>query len=125
MGAVTVRDQAPGAPDFELEIELGSAEVTAAEVIRGRVMAELARVGGTVPRPIVVASELEQAINGARPNPQKLDVQRETERALSAFAKGRFVLVIDGRQIERADETFTLTADSPVTFVRLVPLRGG
>jgi hypothetical protein len=125
MGAVTVRDQAPGAPDFELEIELSSAEVTAAEVIRGRVMAELARVRGTVPRPIVVASELEQAINGARPNPGNLDAQQETERALSAFAKGRFVLVIDGRQIERADETFTLTADTPVTFVRLVPLRGG
>jgi hypothetical protein len=125
MGAVTVRDQAPGAPDFELEIELDSAEVTAAEVIRGRVMAELARVGGSVPRPIVVASELEQAINGARPNPQKLDAQLETQRALTAFAQGRFVLVVDGRQIERADQTFALTPETPVTFVRLVPLRGG
>jgi hypothetical protein len=126
MGAVTVRDQALGAPDFELEIELDSAQVTAAELIRGRVIAEIARAGGTVPRPIVVAvSELEESLNGRRDDGQTLDPETETQRALGAFRAGRFVLIIDGRQIEHADEIFTLTPDTQVNFVRLVPLRGG
>ncbi len=125
MGAVTVRDQAPGAPDFELEIELDSAQVTAAELIRGRVIAEIARAGGTVPRPIVATSELEESINGPRDNRQLLDPETETERALKAFHTGRFVLLVDGRQIEHADETFILAADTQINFLRLVPLRGG
>jgi hypothetical protein len=125
MGAVIVRDQAAGAPDFELEIELDSLEVTAAELIRGRVLAELTRVGGAVPRPIVAISELEEALNGPRSDGRTLDPEHETASALTAFERGRFVLVVDGRQIERADETVTLTPDTPVTFVRLVPLRGG
>ena len=125
MGAVTVRDQAPGAPDFELEIELDSVEVTAAELIRGRVTAELARVGGTVPRPIVPVSEVEQALNGPRRDGRHLDLREETDRALHAFSKGRFVLVVDGRQITAADELISLSPDSKVTFVRLVALRGG
>ena len=120
-----VRDQAPGAPDFELEIELDSVEVTAAELIRGRVTAELARIGGSVPRPIVPASEAEQALNGPRKEGRRLDVAQETERALRAFKKGRFVVVVDGRQVNEADDKVTLTPDSTVTFVRLVPVRGG
>jgi hypothetical protein len=34
-------------------------------------------------------------------------------------------VVLAGRQIQRADETMTLTPETPVTFVRLVPLRDG
>jgi hypothetical protein len=125
VGSVTVRDRAPGTPDFELEIELESVEVTAAEVISSRAVAELGGIGGTVPRPIVAISELELTLNGARDNARELDAEREVARRMTAFERGRFVLVVAGRQIQRADETMTLTPETPVTFVHLVPLRDG
>ena len=125
MGPVTVRDAAPGAPDFELEIELDSVEVTAEELIRGRVVAELARVGGVVPRPLVAMSADELALNGPRKTGDNPDLEREVARALAAFERGRFLLLVGGRQLERLDEPVAVSAQTPVRFVRLVPLRGG
>ena len=55
-----VRDDAPGQAPFELEVELGlepgldSAEVTVAELIRGRVTAELLAQGQQPSRPMLV-----------------------------------------------------------------------
>jgi hypothetical protein len=121
---VTVRDEAPGASTFDLELEFASAEVTAAELIRGRVMAELGRAGAVVPRPLVAWSEEELALNGPRGR-REVEVEVEVARALDAFERGRFILLVDGQQIERDDEAVALSATTAVTFLRLVPMRGG
>jgi hypothetical protein len=34
-------------------------------------------------------------------------------------------LIVDGRQVETLDATFMLTPTSSVTFIRLIPLKGG
>jgi hypothetical protein len=125
MPSVTVRDEAPGARVFELDIELDSVQVTAADLIRGRVIAELTRVGGVVPRPLVAMSVDELALNGPRNGGAELDVEREVARALAAFARGRFILLVAGRQLQHADEPVAVSADTAITFLRLVPLRGG
>lgn len=44
---------------------------------------------------------------------------------LKAFDEGAFVIVFDGRRIERLDETVTVTTKSEVLFVRHLPIRGG
>jgi hypothetical protein len=125
MPSVTVRDEAPGARVFELDIELDSVHVTAADLIRGRVIAELTRVGGVVPRPLVAMSVDEVALNGPRNGGAKLDVEREVARALAAFERGRFMLLVGGRQLQHADEPVGVSADTAITFLRLVSLRGG
>jgi hypothetical protein len=125
MTLVTVRDEAPGGPAFDIDIELESVEVTAAELIRGRVVAELSRIRGVLPRPLVAMSREELALNGPRRPADRLDVDHEVSRALTAFEQGRFVLLVGGRQLERIDEPVAVSAQTPVTFIRLVPLRGG
>lgn len=121
-----MRDAAPGAPDNEFDLELNSAVLSVAEVIRGRVTAELARGAGAMNlRPLVEPSADERLLNGPRRGREAPDLEREVARALSAFRAGRYVVLVDGRQVESADELVTLTPDSEVTFVRLVPLRGG
>jgi hypothetical protein len=126
VGLVRLRDEAPGAPGFELEVELDSAALTVAELIRGRVTAELAR-SGLDPgyRPLVEQSAEERQLNGPRPQPAAPDLETAVARGLSAFEAGRFVLLVDGRQLTSADEVVTLTTSSEVTFLRLTPLRGG
>ena len=125
-----VRDDAPGQAPFELEVELGlepgldSAEVTVAELIRGRVTAELLAQGQQPSRPLIDVTPDERALNGLRPDPGPV-IEREARRAEEAFIKGRFLLVVDGRKLERLDQRFELTPDTEVTFLRLVPLAGG
>jgi hypothetical protein len=126
MGLVRVRDEAPGAPDVEVEIDLESADLTVAELIRGRVTAELARGASPVGyRPLVEQSGEERLLNGPRPPRETPDLEHSVARALSAFQAGRFVLLVDGRQVESAEEVVRLTPSSEVTFLRLLPLRGG
>jgi hypothetical protein len=125
-----VRDEAPGAPVIELEIELDleldAAELTAAELIRGRVTAELARAAAEPDyRPLVPQSPEERLLNGPRAPREAPDCSTAVARALSAFAAGRFVLIVDGKQVHSADTVLRLTSASEVTFLRLLPLRGG
>src|SRR5262249_36415899 len=45
--------------------------------------------------------------------------------ALEAFARSGFFMIFDGRQVVDLDAVLTVTQDSTVTFLRLVPLVGG
>ena len=46
-------------------------------------------------------------------------------RALDAFAAGAFLLLVDDRQVESAEEPVRLSDGTVVTFLRLTPLVGG
>jgi hypothetical protein len=48
-----------------------------------------------------------------------------TELALDGFVRNAFFLLVDGRQIADLDELIPLRPQSQVTFVRLMPLKGG
>lgn len=126
VGALRVRDRAPGAPDFEIEIELEAPELTLGELIGGRVSAELMRAS-TEPgyRPIVEQPAEELRLNGPRPTRERPELEDAIVRALRAFEAGRFMVLIDGRQVMSTAEVVALTPVSEVIFLRLVPLRGG
>ncbi|MCW5552407.1 MAG: hypothetical protein KIS67_09580 [Verrucomicrobiae bacterium] len=46
-------------------------------------------------------------------------------RALDAFARNGFFVLVGDRQAESLDEAFTVTPETEVSFVKLVPLVGG
>jgi hypothetical protein len=124
---VRVRDEAPGDSVVELDLDLHGATFTAAELIRGRVAAELIRRGTEPIRPLVQPTAAELALNGPRrPSPgAPSDVEHETARAIEALRRGRFVLMVDRRQVLDPEERIELTPATQVTFLRLVPLQGG
>lgn len=71
-----------------------------------------------------------QAQTGAIKMPELPDnspifITQETEKALTAFEKGVYVIVIDGEQAQSLNDTVTLRPTSKVTFLRLTPLKGG
>lgn len=49
----------------------------------------------------------------------------EVEKALDAFERGVYMVVVDGHQTDTLDEVLTLTPTSKITFLRLTPLVGG
>ncbi|MFI8289098.1 hypothetical protein EAO71_29805 [Streptomyces sp. ms191] len=46
-------------------------------------------------------------------------------RAVAAFGRNGFLVLVGDRQVEELDETVELDRDTEVTFLRLVPLAGG
>lgn len=55
----------------------------------------------------------------------KISAEKAIEKALAAFERNGFMLFADGRQLSDLDETITIMPRTDVTFIRLVPLKGG
>ena len=124
-------DQVPGASTVEgPELSFLVGQVTAREIIRARVTAEVERhnserephafVGLVQPLPV------EQQLNPARPErPRALNAQRQIEVALEAVRKGRVIILFNGEQVTDIDAPLVVTPVSEARFLKLVPLVGG
>ena len=123
-------DETPGqGKRAAAELKLASERITAAELIRRRVEAEVAAHNGkteAVFQGLVQPTESERVLNGFKLNKRrKLNPENQAKAALEAFRNNGFVLLFDDRQVENVDEWLTVTGKSKATFLRLVPLVGG
>jgi hypothetical protein len=124
-------DQVPGAPTVagpELSFRVG--QVTAREIVRARVTAEVERHNSErQPRKfvgLVQPPEQEQQLNPRRPElPRAIDAERQIEVALEAVRKGRVIILFNGEQVTDIDAPLIVTPVSEARFLRLVPLVGG
>jgi hypothetical protein len=112
------------------ELDFLTERVTARELLRDYVYQEVvehnARQRSQTQPALVEPSALERLLNGARPaQPQLLDWQAQYTRALRAFERNGFLLLVDDRQILELDEEIELRAGAEVVFLKLVPLMGG
>jgi hypothetical protein len=124
-------DQVLGAPSVEgpvLSFQVG--RVTAREIVRARVAAEVAR-RNTERRPRRFAGfapppEVERQLNTQSPDrPRPLDPERQIEVALDAIRTGRVIVLFNGEQVSDIDAPLIVTPVSEARFLRLVPLVGG
>ena len=119
----TTAGESRSAGTFQFE----TASLALREIIRLRVRQEVARFNEAdyeVFQGLVQPEESERILNGVRTRPV-LDWQRQYTRAIAAFKVNGFLVLLDNRQITDLDETLHLTAQSKITFLRLVPLVGG
>ncbi len=128
--ALRIYDEIPGTERrARVTLRLASERITAREVIRQRVEAEVAAFNATkddVFRGLIQPSESERLLNGFKLRKRRpLDVEQQVAVALEAFEKNGFLLLLDDRQVEDLDEVVTVTPESSATFLRLVPLVGG
>jgi hypothetical protein len=71
--------------------------------------------------------------DGAEPTPQGfrmptrrvIDWEEQADRAIRAFSKNGFFVLVGDRQVTDLDEELHLTAGSDIRFIRLVQLVGG
>lgn len=62
----------------------------------------------------------------AKPHtPRRPDTLAEIEKALTAFTKQRYFVVVNGTRVSDLDELVELDPQSRLQFVRIVPLVGG
>ena len=77
------------------------------------------------------------ALNDVVLNPGDLSAQYKTydsavkkltsqfDKAVEAFGKQRFLMLVGDRQVESLDEELMLGVETEITFLKLVPLVGG
>jgi hypothetical protein len=113
------------------QLSFRTREVTAREIVRARVTAEVERYNvGDEPGPfvgLVTPPEQEQELNGPRrPRPRsRLDVEHQVQAALETLRKRRLIVMFNGVQVEDIDAPLMITPVSEARFLRLVPLAGG
>lgn len=132
---LTVRDEtASGSVYYELPLEFPTERITVRDLIRERVYQEVQdfnrKERETVFRGLVQPTEAECVLNGKRTEfrmkrHREIDWKRQFEKAIDAFGRNGFFLLIDDKQAESLDQEFVIGRGSLVSFVKLTPLVGG
>ena len=123
-------DQVLGTRTEGPELSFRAREVTARDIVRARVEAEVERYNNAdAPSGfvgLVAPTEQECELNGPRRERRRpLDTERQIEVALEAMRKRRVILMFNGIQVEDIDAPLVITPVSEARFLRLVPLAGG
>lgn len=132
---LTVRDEtASGEICHELPLEFSSERMTVRELIRERVYQEVQdfnrKQEEQVFRGLVQPTDTERVLNGVRQeyrlkNHRQIDWKSQYEKALEAFSRNGFFILIDDKQAEELDAEFEVCPTTRINFVRLTLLVGG
>ena len=110
-------------------IELASAQTTLREIIRSRIYQEVSDYNqhkGDIFKGLVKPSDTEQVLNGYKlKKPRLINWEEQADNAIQAFLRNGFFVMIDNKQRTELDEIITITPETMVSFVKLVPLVGG
>lgn len=103
--------------------------LTVRELIRARIYQEVQDhnlSGSTLFQGLVQPADTEKTATGFKfSRPRTLDWEEQYQRALEAFERNGFFVLVGDRQAGSLDDRFTVAPDTEVSFVKLVPLVGG
>jgi hypothetical protein len=128
--ALTIHDEGTsGGRTRTFKLQLASERITVRELIERRVTQEVEEYNRAQPeyfQGLVEPTDAERVLNGYRLRKQRqLDVAEQRAKAVEAFERSGFFLLVDGRQLDDLDGEIAVRADTEVRFVKLVPLIGG
>lgn len=130
MTFVTIIDEAASGEKFSTRrLEVPSANITLRDLIRQRIREEVEDFNSKqadVFSGLIQPTETERVLNGYRlKTPRQLSWENQYHKALEAFEKNGFFVIVDGHQVEELEEVIPLHESSEVHFLKLVPLIGG
>jgi hypothetical protein len=127
---LTIHDEtASGQKTNTFTLDCLTEHMTVRELIRTRIYQEVQDYNLREPeyfRGLVEPSAAERVLNGYKLKAKrKIDWQEQFKRALEAFERNGFFVLVGNRQAESLDDQFEVKVDTEVSFVKLVPLVGG
>ena len=130
MPTITIQDETTGQRQTRTwTLEFLDETITAREFIRRRVYEEVLEYNTKnieVYRGLVQPTDTERALNTTKPRERrKIDWEAQYERALEAFERNGFVMLVNDTQVETLDEQVELREGTTITFLKLVALVGG
>ena len=103
--------------------------LTVREVIRARIYQEVQDYNQHQPeyfRGLVEPADAERVLNGYKMKAKrKINWQEQYQKAIEAFGRNGFFVLVGDQQAEALDQEFEVKVDTEVSFVRLMPLVGG
>jgi hypothetical protein len=77
-------------------------------------------------RGLVEPTQAERVLNGYKlKTRRKIDWEEQYNKALEAFDRNGFFVLVGNKQAESLDQEFEVKVQSEISFVKLVPLVGG
>jgi hypothetical protein len=127
---LTIHDEtATGQKTHTFTLDCLTERMSVRELIRARIYQEVQDYNQRQPeyfRGLVEPTAAERVLNGYKlKGKRKIDWKEQFERALEAFQRNGFFVLVGNRQAETLDEDFEVKVDTEVSFVKLVPLVGG
>ncbi len=114
---------------LEFVVSLPAERISVRQLIEARVRQEVETFNsrqGEFFNGLVQPTGAEQTLNGFRLKEKRaIDAQEQCRKALEAFERNGFILLVDQRQAASLDEMIEVSPQTRVTFLRLVPLVGG
>lgn len=127
---LTIRDETTlDRTGHAFTLALAAERISVRDLIRSRVYQEVEAYNEQQLdyfRGLVQPSEAEQTINGYRLRKgQQINKEAQFDKAIQAFQKNGFLLLVDDHQVDDLDEMLELQPETTVTFFKLIPLVGG
>ncbi len=127
---LTIHDEtATGQKTNTFTLDCLTERMTVRELIRARIYQEVQEYNQREPeyfRGLVEPTNAERVLNGYKLKAKrKIDWQEQLLRALDAFGRNGFFVLVDDKQAEDLEQEFDVKVDTEVSFVKLVPLVGG
>ncbi len=116
-------------PDYYFKLNFPTDRVTIRQLIETRVREEVENYNSTQPeifRLLVQPNLAERVLNGFKfKEKKKINWREQYEKAVEAFERNGFIVLVDDLQVEDLDQIIEIEAKTSVTFLKLVPLAGG
>jgi hypothetical protein len=133
---LTVHDESlHGTKSNALTLAFLTERITVRELIRERVYEEVRQYNAARPEffhGLVQPTDAEQTLNGYRVREKTagerrkaIDWEAQYARAIEAFTRNGFFVLVDDRQVDSLDDVIEVRPGTQVSFVKLVPLVGG
>src|SRR5262249_47473323 len=127
---LTIHDEAASGERLNTRtLDFLTERTTVRELIRRRVYEEVQEYNLSSQeyfRGLVQPTDAERVLNGYRLRERrKIDWEAQAQRAVEAFQRNGFLILIDDRQAESLDEEIEIRLGTQVSFIKLVPLVGG
>jgi len=130
--SVTIKDQSgAGRVAATMTLDGIDSRITVQDLIRTRVREEVTRYNAKAASTdifhgLVMPDGAELAPDGFRmPGRRRVDWEQQADKALQAFERNGFFILVGGRQVTDPGETLELSAGTDIRFIRLVQLVGG
>ena len=116
-------------PTYRITLNFPKNHISVRELIEARVREEVENYNAKQPEVfnmLVQPSLAERVLNGFRfKEKKKIDWREQYEKAIQAFDRNGFIILIDDVQVECLDQIIEIEPETSVTFLKLVPLVGG
>ncbi len=116
-------------PSYKIALNFPKNQITVRELIETRVREEVAQFNAKQPEVfnmLVQPTLSERVLNGFKfKEKKKIDGREQSEKAVEAFDRNGFIVLVDEIQAESLDQLIEITPQTTVAFLKLVPLVGG